>query len=184
MPLKTKHTELELIALLQNKNEEAFNSLYDNYSPALYGVILKIVYSEEAAQDVLQESFIKIWRNFDKFDRAKGTLFTWLLNVSRNTAIDYNRSKYVKGKNQMVNTYVNIEHKQAENVNHDNIGLQEVITKLKTEYIEVLDIIYFKGYTQEEASKALDIPLGTVKTRARTALQKLRELLKEKTGDH
>ena len=87
--------------MLLDKSKEAFDVLYEKYSPTLYGIVLKIVVSEEAAQDVLQDSFIKIWNNIAKYDRSKGALFTWLLNITRNTAIDYTRSKHVKNKIQM-----------------------------------------------------------------------------------
>ena len=85
MQLKSKHTEEELVVLLQSGSETAFNILYDRYSPALYGIVVKIVKEEEVAQDVLQDGFVKIWKNFSNYDKSKGTLFTWLLNIVRNT---------------------------------------------------------------------------------------------------
>ncbi len=169
--------------MLKSKSEEAFNALYDNYSPELYGIILQIVNSEAAAQDVLQDSFIKIWKNFGNYNSSKGTLFTWL-NVSRNTAIDYNRSKHVKNKIRFDDEFVSIDIKQSVSNSFDHIGVKEAILNLKPEYKEVLDVIYVKGYTQEEASKELNLPLGTLKTRARTALKNLRKLLKDKVSEY
>src|SRR3712207_4079549 len=81
-------TEKELVRLLRQREKRGFTLLYDHYSSALYGIIRKIVRSEELAQDVLQDAFVKIWRGIDSYDASKGTLFTWILNVARNTAID------------------------------------------------------------------------------------------------
>ena len=166
--------------MLLDKSKEAFDVLYEKYSPTLYGIVLKIVVSEEAAQDVLQDSFIKIWNNIAKYDRSKGALFTWLLNITRNTAIDYTRSKHVKNKIQMdeeiVSSMGNVE---MEMKNFDYIGVKEAVITLKPEYKNVIQLLYFLGYTQEEAAKELNLPLGTLKTRARAALKILRETLKD-----
>ncbi len=180
MPPKLQYTEEQLVQLLRSKSQEAFDVLYDNYSPALYGIILKIVPLEEAAQDVLQESFIKIWKNFANYDRSKGTLFTWMLNVSRNTAIDHNRSKHVKYQIRMNDDVVNtIEQRGTSTNTTDHIGLKEVVEALKPEHRQIIELLYFKGYTQDEASKELELPLGTLKTRARAAIMTLRNILKD-----
>ena len=81
--------ETELVMLLKQKSKVAFNYLYDNYSRALYGIILKIVETEEVAEDILQDVFVKIWNRIDSYDASKGKLFTWLLNVARNTGYSY-----------------------------------------------------------------------------------------------
>ncbi|MEO8147575.1 MAG: sigma-70 family RNA polymerase sigma factor [Bacteroidia bacterium] len=183
MSFKRKYTEEELVTLVKDKSTEAFSSLYDNYSAALYGVILKVVTYEEQAQDILQDSFVKIWNNFSSYDAAKGKLFTWMLNIARNTAIDALRSKQGKmdAKNQSIDNSVyevNAQTKVTTSVDH--IGLKEVLKKLRPDYVTLIDMAYFKGYTQEEISQELNIPLGTVKTRVRTALNQLREILKVK----
>lgn len=172
-----------MVTLVRDRNTDAFSSLYDNYSAALYGVILKIVSVEEQAQDILQDAFVKIWKNFSSYDSAKGKLFTWMLNIARNTAIDAMRSKQGKmeGKIQSIDNSVyevNTQTKVVTGVDH--IGLKDVIKKLRSEYVVLIDMVYFKGYTQEEISQELNIPLGTVKTRIRTALNQLREVLKVK----
>lgn len=176
---KTTYTELELINLLKNKSEAGYTYLYDNYSSTLYGIILKVVKSEESAQDVLQDTFIKIWKNISTYDSAKGKLFTWMLNIARNKAIDFNRSKHVKYQIRMDSHIVSNLKEQGVNENYDHIGIKKAVEKLKPEYREVLDIIYFGGFTQSEASKELNLPLGTLKTRARGALSQLRILLKD-----
>ncbi len=151
-----------------------------NYSQALYGVLFKIVNDEEIARDLLQETFVKIWKNISNYDRQKGRLFTWMLNVARNTAIDTLRSKAFKtnNQNQDIENVVNIVDAQMNTSSQvDHIGLKEVVGKLKVEQQQIIDLLYFNGYTQEEAAKELNLPLGTVKTRSRSAIMQLRQLL-------
>lgn len=145
----------------------------------MYGVILKVVFNEETANDVLQEAFVKIWNNIDKYDASKGRIYTWMLNIARNAAIDKLRSKgeIMKSKIQTGDEIVNdsqggkgIEQKT------DTIGLRKMVANLKPEYQTIVDMAYFKGFTLDEISKTLDIPLGTVKTRMRSAMQQLREI--------
>jgi RNA polymerase sigma factor (sigma-70 family) len=102
--MKTKIEEQELIALLRARSQRGLRILYDNYSAALFGVISRIITDNETAEDVLQEAFVKIWNNIDNYDTSKGRLFTWLLNVARNQAIDKTRSKDFKdaGKVQRI----------------------------------------------------------------------------------
>ena len=93
---KIKYSETELVGLLKEKDQRAYNHLYDSYSGALYGVVIKVLGNREEAVDVLQESFVKIWRNIENYDQNKGRLFTWMLQITRNTAIDYMRSGAVQ----------------------------------------------------------------------------------------
>lgn len=163
-----------LIVLLKQKDNNAFNYLYDNYSGALYGIILKIVSDEELAQDILQETFVKIWQAIDSYDEKKGRLFTWILNIARNKAIDKLRSKKVRPEIQSIDLNVYFNHNPSfTNVN--KIGVKDIVNNLNPDYKKIIDAIYFCGYTHEETSKVLDIPLGTVKTRARAALKELRK---------
>jgi RNA polymerase sigma-70 factor (ECF subfamily) len=178
---KIKYTEEELVTLLKNKDMAAYNALYDNYSSAIYGVISRIVPAEEIAQDLLQEVFVKIWRSIGSYDATKGRLFTWMLNIARNSSIDYVRSKQnrIDSKIQDISNSVYEVNRQASgSINTDAIGLKDQVVKLKDDYRVLIDMIYFKGYTQEETAKELNIPLGTVKTRVRAAIMHLRETLK------
>lgn len=181
LPKTASYTEYELTTLLKQKDEQAFNFLYDNYSAALYGAILKTVADVGTAQDTLQNVFIKIWKSFDRFDSSKGSLYTWMLNIARNTAIDVLRSSAFqqnqKTKNIEDNVYKDTQELMT-NISVDGIGLQKVITKLKEEYRVIIELAYFKGYTQEDIAKELNIPVGTVKTRCRNALLQLKEIVK------
>ncbi|MFY8021365.1 MAG: RNA polymerase sigma factor [Bacteroidia bacterium] len=173
--------EESLIAGLKDRNRAAYNYLYDNYNRALYGVIFRIIGNEELANDALQESFVKIWKNIEQYQESKSSIYTWMLNICRNTAIDEMRSKGFRKSLQNENIEDVVE--QADEVNHlslktDQIGLKELVSKLKAEHQLLIDKIYFEGYTHEEVSNELQIPLGTVKTRIRAALQNLREITK------
>lgn len=177
----TNYTEEQLVALLKSKDARAYSLLYDNYSAALFGVISKVVSAEEIAEDILQDVFVKIWKNIENYDATKGRLFTWMLNIARNASIDYSRSKQSK----MDTKLQDLEHSRYEvnkhNVlqnNTDFIGVKEQVAQLKEDHRVLIDMLYFEGYTQEDAAKELNIPLGTVKTRVRAAIVKLRETFK------
>ena len=177
---KTTYSEQELVTLLQQKSEKAFSYLYDNYSSALLGIINSIVAEKESSNDVLQEVFVNIWKKIDSYDPAKGRLFTWMLNIARNAAIDKIRSKGYKDslKNQSFPENVDINAPRtiiAPDVK--DVGLKKILSLLKEEQRMLIDLSYFQGYTHEEISKTLNIPLGTVKTRIRSALTQLRTMI-------
>jgi RNA polymerase sigma-70 factor (ECF subfamily) len=164
--------------MLRSGSREGFNYLYKNYSAVLYGVITKVVQDEGTAQDVLQEAFVKIWNNIGQYDATKGRIYTWMLNISRNAAIDKLRSKgeIMKGKIQTGDGVVgNNRNTRNTEQQTDTIGLRSMVAGLRPEYHSIVDLAYYKGYTLDEISKALDVPLGTVKTRMRAAMQQLRQ---------
>jgi RNA polymerase sigma factor (sigma-70 family) len=163
-----------LIQQLQSQDSAAISHLYDAYSGALFGVALRIVGSRELAEQVLQDTFVKAWRNGRQYDPSKGQLFTWLLNIARNTAIDVTRTAHYR--NQTATDDVQALHQKADNTvfNPEHIGLRELTETLDEKYRNLIHLIYFQGYTQEEAAEQLDIPLGTVKTRLRFAIGELR----------
>ncbi|MEO9547443.1 MAG: RNA polymerase sigma factor [Crocinitomicaceae bacterium] len=167
----------EIVSRLLKGDPEACSALYDQYAGSLYGVILKIVRSEDDAQDVLQDAFVKIWKNIKKFDRSKGTLFTWMLNIARNTAIDKYRKLKKEGKVeiQIVESGVGMSAEHSNEQSTDKIGLKEEVKKLNPEHQLMIDYIYFQGYTQQEVADELEMPLGTVKTRVRSAVIELRK---------
>ena len=182
MKEKKNYNQDELAVLIKNRDQNAFGYLYNNYSKAIFGVISNIVDDNEEAEDILQKTFLKIWNSFDSYNTEKGRLYTWMLNIARNLAIDYKRSKSNKNKNQNVEDNVNTFNTiRADEESHDHIGLKNVVDKLKPDHLILIELAYYQGYTQEDISKELDIPIGTVKTRMRKALLLLREQLKEKT---
>ncbi len=177
---KVKYSEGELTALLSKQDKDAFSYLYDNYSGALYGVLIRMVYEEEVAQDLLQETFVKIWKSYSSYNSGRGRLYTWMVNIARNLAIDHKRSKSFKTdeKNQSLDLSVSAINRSQKTVfNIDRIGLKEIVEQLKPESQQVIKLLYYGGYTQDEVANELKMPLGTVKTRTRTALIELRKLI-------
>ncbi|UFH45531.1 sigma-70 family RNA polymerase sigma factor [Flavobacterium galactosidilyticum] len=171
----------ELLVLIYKKDERAFTFLYDMYSKSLFSVINVLVKNREEAEDVLQDVFVKIWKNIDSYHESKGRFYTWILNIARNTSIDKLRSKNFNNsqKNLSSDNFVNYfedSSKLADKV--DTIGLQEFVKRLKPKCIQIIDLLFFKGYTQQEASDELAIPLGTVKTQNRNCINDLRNYLK------
>lgn len=181
MATTTTYTEQELVSLLKSRDNKAFGYLYENYSGALYSIILQILSDVELANDVLQEVFINIWRKIESYDHTKGRLFTWMLNIARNASIDTLRSKTYQNdkKNQPIpgSADENIGS-QSSQLNVDNIGFRKVLGQLKEDQRILIELAYFKGYTHEEIAEIQKIPLGTVKTRIRNALIQLRGYLK------
>lgn len=180
--IKTNYSEEELIVLLQEKSETGFHHLYDHYSGALYGVILRIVQSKEYTEEVIQDVFVKIWNSIHQYDSSKGRFYTWMINIARNTAIDYLKSKGFQNqlKNQPLPDFVyNTAELSTTNKSSDFIGFSNVLESLEVDKQELIDLAYYQGYTQNEISEKLKIPLGTVKTKMRNALIKLKDLLKD-----
>ena len=170
-----------LISNFQNKDEKAFETLYNMYSESMHGVIYNIVRDYDIAEEVMQDVFIKAWHNADKYSAKKGRFFTWILNISRNAAIDKIRSKSFKNSSKNLNAdfFVDIlENRDSLDDQTDAIGIKEYVTKLAQKCIEVIELLYFKGYTQKEASEELEMPIGTIKTRNRNCINELREMLK------
>jgi RNA polymerase sigma-70 factor (ECF subfamily) len=172
------YSEDELVTSLKNRDEKAYEYLYNNYKGALYTVISQFITDTDIASDVLQDVFVAAWSNMEKYSKEKGRLFTWLHTLARNTAINKLRSKEFKSsqKNETLSDYVShIEQKDALQININAIGLRKQVHLLRDEYKAVLELSYFNGFTQEEVAKTLNIPLGTVKTRLRNGLIELRK---------
>jgi RNA polymerase sigma-70 factor (ECF subfamily) len=161
-------------------DEQAYSYLYDNYSKALFCIILQIIPQQELAEDVLQDVFVKIWQNIDSYDVSKGRLFTWMLNIARNQAIDRVRSKEFNKRSKTSELKENVYDLKAVQSKITDIGLQKTMETLPVESRKLLELAYFQGYTQEEIAKLLNLPLGTVKTRIRSILIQLRTLIGKK----
>ncbi|MFN0276843.1 MAG: RNA polymerase sigma factor [Chitinophagales bacterium] len=173
-------SEETLVQGLQQKSAQALSVLYERYSAALFGIISRIVNDDHIAEDVLQESFVKIWHNADSYDMNKGRLFTWMLNICRNSAIDKMRSKGIKSRKRTAGEEsidFQAEVNLYQDIKPETIGIKDLVNSLKPEWKEVLDLVYFNGYTHQEVSEELDLPLGTVKTRIRNAILYLRKIV-------
>tara|TARA_R110002096_G_scaffold135456_2_gene287113 strand:- start:8261 stop:8788 length:528 start_codon:yes stop_codon:yes gene_type:complete len=161
---------------MKSSQTEAIELMYDKFSDSLYGIALSVLKNEEEAQDVVQESFIKGWRKLSTYDPLKGTLFTWLLNITRNTAIDKLRTSSKKRESEIQITESIVGNAEGLSFNPDFLDLRKHLGNLEVKYQEIIDALFFQGMTQQEASDELGIPLGTVKTRYKIAMRELRKV--------
>lgn len=168
--------EKHIVELLAERDEKAISLLYDNYGDTLYGVAYKVVRDEDLAQDVVQESFIKIWKKSDAYDASKAKLFTWLFRITRNTAIDKLRSVRTKSDKEIQIDVSDVYNLGENSIRPELIDVQENLERIEPKYQIVLDALFFQGMTQQEASDELDIPLGTVKSRLKIGLRELRKV--------
>lgn len=175
MATKTiRYSEEELVISLKKNQRPAFEYLYDNYSAALFGIISRVIKDEEKAADVMQDVFLKIWKKIGDYEPGRASLYTWMMNIARNASIDLYRKekdKYMIDIDQQVGV---IDNRKQEQMDVNTLDLRGLVDKLKPERKVLLDLVYLQGYTQQEAAEKLNIPLGTAKSRIRTALQDLK----------
>ena len=172
-----------LILGLRQSDPKAIDQLYKMYAPALFGIIKRIVKFDEIAEDVLQDTFVKIWKSIQFYDSSKGRLFTWMANLAKNLAIDQIRSKSANNTSKTddlfnIATEI-IDHKAHFHLNTDAIGIKNLLTSLKSDQKLIIDLIYFQGYTHVQTAEILSIPLGSIKTKLRLSILSLRKHFKE-----
>lgn len=141
-----------------------------------------MVEDRELSEDILQEAFVKIWNNFASYESSKGRLFTWMINLTRNLTIDTLRSRNYKKQAKISgdeNVVSNVKDTSSGVEKFDAVGLERQLANLKPDHKMIIDLAYFKGFTQDEISKQLNIPLGTVKTKMRSAILELRKYLQQ-----
>ncbi|KQC29706.1 RNA polymerase sigma factor [Flagellimonas eckloniae] len=165
--------EKHIVSLLAERDDKAIALLYDHYGDTLYGVAYKVVRDEDLAQDVLQESFIKIWKKADSYDPSKAKLFTWLFRIIRNTAIDKLRSVNNKSDKEVQIDVSDVYNLGVSGIRPEFMDVQDNLEKIEPKYKIVLEALFFEGMTQQEASEELGIPLGTIKSRLKIGLREL-----------
>ncbi|MEK6151684.1 RNA polymerase sigma factor [Flavobacteriaceae bacterium 3-367] len=168
--------EKHIVELLEERNEKAISLLYEHYGDTLYGVAHKVLRDQELAQDVLQESFVKIWKKSDSYDSTKAKLFTWLFRITRNTAIDKLRSTNTKTDREIQMDVSDVYNLGVDSIRPEFMDVRENLDKIESKYQIVLEALFFQGMTQQEASEELDIPLGTIKSRLKIGLRELRKI--------
>lgn len=171
--------ETQLISGLKLRDQKSYSLLYKRYAPALLGIIRRRIKCPVQAEDILQEVFIKISKNIDTYDPSKGKLFTWLARITNNTTLDQVRSRYSRDSCQTDDIddkicSISVYHHYS--LPTDSIGIKDLINTLDPLQRSIIDLVYYKGYTQIEAAEMLQIPLGTLKTRWRYSMISLRHL--------
>lgn len=164
--------DLELIRRLQNRESKALSTIYDRYSGAIYGVIIRICKNEEQAQDLLQETFLKIWQKADQYDPKKGKFFTWTYRIAKNITLNSLRKPVKLIQNEDISVYK--DEGIEENVT-DTLALDGSLKQLEPHHQKALELIYFNGLTHREAHEEMNVPLGTFKSYVKQALKKLRQ---------
>jgi RNA polymerase sigma-70 factor, ECF subfamily len=157
---------LELVALLKQNKEKGLSCLYDQYAPALNGMVVRMVVSEAQAEEVLQKTFLKIAHSIDSYHPESGSLFTWMSRIARQEASDTNRS----------------EKTSTSLLSAKTLTYEPLVSDMREEYKAVLDRIYLLGYTPAETAKELNIPLDTVKSRLHAAVNHMRDFIKNDSG--
>ena len=156
-------------------NPDAMAQLYDRYSSVVYAVALRVVSEAAAAEDILQEVFMQLWRNPDSFDAARGSLAPWLAVIARNRAVDALRKR--KPQTDLSEVVISVEVDLARDADRNRITqkIRAVLQEMPAAQRSALEMAYFEGYSHSEISEKTGEPLGTIKTRIRNGLLQLRK---------
>lgn len=164
-----------LIKNLQNKDEHALSKLYDKYSPAIYGVIIRMCKNEAQAQNLLQDTFMTVWEKSHQYNPEKGKFYTWAYRIAKNKVLNFLRKSNQLIQNEDLSVYSNKE--EREDISIDRLALNGSFKKLEPHHQRALQLVYFQGLTHREAHEEMDVPLGTFKSYVQQALKKLRQEL-------
>ena len=180
-PEEAQIRDVELLKAIVRQDETALAELYDRYRVILFSLLVRILHSREEAEDVLQEVFLQVWRRAPDFDESRGRPFTWLVTLARSRGIDRLRSLAARERVALAGAREpgeEVSDAVADAFRSEQRGLvTTALAQLPEEQKRALMLAYFDGLTQSEIAEKLGAPLGTVKTRMRTGLIKLRELL-------
>jgi len=172
--------EQELLRRVHHRDQEALRLLFRLHNGRVFALAYRILGNRHEAEEIVQEVFIRLWDKAGQYDEAKGALLAWLLTVTRNLALDFKRRE-IRRSRVFVSFSAGEESGEAMDaaaINpHDRELTRLALQSLPAEQREALELSYFDGYTQTELAEKLGEPLGTIKTRVRLGLKKLRELL-------
>jgi RNA polymerase sigma-70 factor (ECF subfamily) len=164
-----------LISGVRSRNQDAMAQLYDRYSSVAYAVALRVLGDTGAAEDVLQEIFMQLWRNPGAFDASRGNLAPWLAVIARNRAVDVLRKR--KPQTELTDTLISVEQDLAGEADRGRTveKVRAILQEMPQHQRSALEMAYFEGYSHSEISEKTGEPLGTVKTRIRSGLMLLRK---------
>ena len=178
--LSTKSSiEERIVYLLADKDKKVISLIFDHYGVLLLNSIKRVIKDQMMAEEVLQQVLIKVWNNASSFNPDKGSLFTWLVNIGRNAAIDKTRSKDFRLSQESERSVelVNISEQERTEDQFEKMYVLQLINQLPEVQRKLINMSYFEGYSHREISELLEMPLGTVKTRIRLAIKHLRAII-------
>jgi len=181
VPHLTAETTVDerIVYLLFEKDKSGISLIFDHYGSFLMNVIRKVIYDEQMAEDVLMNVLLKVWQKFDQFDAEKGSLFSWLVRIAKNSAIDKTRTKdfRITEESRRGPELVNIAEEVSVDSSIDQMYLKQLLDQLPENQRELINMSFIEGFTHKEIAQKLDLPLGTVKTRIRLAIKHLRAVV-------
>ncbi len=186
MPSDGPRTEDEksLLARIARADTRAFETLYQEYGRAVYSLALAMLRDPQTAQEVAQEVFLGIWRSASEFDSRRGSARTWILSLAHHKSVDAVRRQRLRVTWALDGTSTNDPDITAEAMRRvEGDQVRQALRVLSPEQREAIVLAYYGGYTQQEIAERLDIPLGTVKTRMRDGLLRLRSLLESRVRE-
>lgn len=185
--MDTQIADIELFQKISNRDSKALESLYDRYSPVLYTLVKRIVVDKEVAEEILADIFVMIWQKSSMFDINSGNLYSWLINLSRNKALDYIRREKSLITDEYNDEYENvfiiptistlIPSNDLDKIFNNREKIYSAVHNLTEAQQYVLSLAYYDGLTESEIAKKLNIPLLTVKSKIRVALNSVKENL-------
>ena len=186
LALQLGEADPDLAARIKRRDPQAMADLYDRYGRLAFSLIFRIVRDREMAEDLVQETFLRVWTRAQAFESERGALGAWLLAVARNRAIDYIRSvdgRMARSSYELVELenpalFANVESQIASSEQAQRV--REALERLNPNQRTVIELAYFEGLSQTEMAERMGQPLGTVKTWVRTALKNLRDDLAQK----
>lgn len=171
-----------LVERVVGGDDGAFSELYARYSSLVYGTGIRYLGDRGAAEDLVQDVFVAVWRNAGRFDPSKASFATWLYRITRNRAMDLIRRRRVRSR-KLFETFEEASEEDHSTAVLRGFELFEALARLSPEHREVVMLSYFEGLSQREISERTDLPLGTVKSRATAALRALRSAIPAEDAD-
>lgn len=172
----------EIVEKIRAGNEDGLRLLYKNYSSTLFGIAMRHLNNEMYAEEVLQNTFLKVWQKIDQYDPEKAAFYTWMVNILKNSAIDVGRTLKFQSEQKTVSFDNDVHNSKNEHILSMGMEATQLLKNVEQKYVQVLDYLYLRGYSQSEMAEELDIPIGTIKTRVKKAIDILRTKLDKETA--
>lgn len=188
MASKNLNSDVELLRRVAAGDQDALLILYDRYGRLVYSLAYRMLQDHQLAEEVTQDVFTRVWQSAASFDPERSSFTTWLTSITRNRTIDILRRRRVRGltgagEAELNTAITRADERLSPEFHLEALAVREALAQLPESQREVLELAYFQGMTQREIAEYLNIPLGTVKTRMRLGMIKLRELLEVSPSD-